>query len=144
MDDRQKVVFTIDGEPRGKGRPRFSSMNGKSRAITPEQTVIYENLVKMMYRYTCGSFSFGEGVQLDLRIFAYYGIPKSASKAKRADMIAGKIRPKKKPDMDNIVKIIADALNGIAYHDDAQIVDTMVRKFYSEQPHVDVMIALAE
>lgn len=54
------------------------------------------------------------------------------------------IRPTKKPDMDNIIKIIADALNGIAYYDDSQIVDTAVRKFYSDEPRVVVKISEVE
>lgn len=40
--------------------------------------------------------------------------------------------------MDNCIKIIADALNKIAYHDDTQIVDCQVRKFYSDDPRVEV------
>lgn len=55
-------------------------------------------------------------------------------------MRAGVIRPTKKPDMDNCIKIIADALNKIAYHDDTQIVDCQVRKFYSDDPRVEVRI----
>ena len=55
-------------------------------------------------------------------------------------MLGGDIRPTKKPDMDNVIKIIADALNKIAYRDDTQIVDCQVRKFYSEKPRVEVMI----
>ena len=77
---------------------------------------------------------------LDIRIFAYYSIPKSTSKKKRELMLAGKIRPTKKPDFDNIAKIICDSLNGIAYQDDKLIVDGMFRKFYSEQPRVEVKI----
>ena len=67
-------------------------------------------------------------------------IPKSASKKKRAAMLAGEIRPTKKPDMDNVVKIIADSLNNLAYYDDTQIVDCQCRKFYSENPRVEVTI----
>ena len=50
------------------------------------------------------------------------------------------LRPTKKPDMDNVVKIIADSLNQIAYRDDTQIVDCQCRKFYSDNPRVEVTI----
>ena len=50
------------------------------------------------------------------------------------------LRPIKKPDMDNVVKVIADSLNGVAYRDDTQIVDQMCRKFYSDEPRVEVII----
>ena len=55
-------------------------------------------------------------------------------------MILGIIRPIKKPDMDNVIKVIADSLNQIAYRDDTQIVDCQCRKFYSEQPRVEIKI----
>lgn len=56
-------------------------------------------------------------------------------------MLNGLIRPTKKPDMDNVVKVIADSLNQLAYRDDTQIVDCQCRKFYSDRPRVDVVIA---
>ena len=116
-----EVKFTILGEPKGKGRPRFCRNTG--HAITPKDTVNYETLVHMEYVAQCEEFRFPDDAMLDMRIRAYYSIPKSASKKKRAAMIIGEIRPTKKPDMDNVVKIIADSLNQVAYRDDTQIVD---------------------
>lgn len=135
-----KVSFTVWGEPKGKGRPRFSTVGKYAKAYTPAETVSYENLVKVEYCRQCKNAKFEDGSMLDLRVFAYYAIPKSTSKKKRQLMLDKVIRPTKKPDMDNIIKIIADSLNNIAYHDDAQIVDTMVRKFYSENPRVEISI----
>lgn len=135
-----RVQFTILGEPVGKGRPRFSTKGNFVKAYTPKKTVNYENLVKLEYRRQCRDFKFPKEAPLDLRILAYFGIPKSASKRKRELMISGAIRPMKKPDMDNVIKAIADACNEYSYHDDAQIVDCQVRKFYSEQPRVTIII----
>ena len=87
---------------------------------------------------------FAKGVQLDMRLTAYFAIPASTSKKRQQLMRDKVIRPTKKPDMDNIIKIIADALNGIAYYDDSQIVDTAVRKFYSDEPRVVVKISEVE
>ena len=137
-----QVKFTILGEPKGKGRPRFSRNTGT--AITPKDTVNYETLVHMEYLEQCNVFRFEDDAMLDLRIKAYYSIPKSASKKKKAAMLAGEIRPTKKPDMDNVVKIIADSLNQVAYRDDTQIVDCQCRKFYSETPRVEVIIRSIE
>lgn len=81
---------------------------------------------------------------LDMRILAYYGIPKSKSKKIKEQMAKGLLRPTKKPDMDNVVKVIADSLNTIAYRDDTQIVDCQCRKFYSENPRVEVIIKMVE
>ena len=100
-----KVKFTILGEPAGKGRPRFRSMGPYVKTYTPEKTVTYENLVKLEYRRQCSDFRFEDSAPLDMRITAYYSIPKSASKKKRAQMERFEIRPMKKPDNDNIVNV---------------------------------------
>lgn len=124
------MKFTIPGEPTGKARPRVT----KWGAYTPEKTVLYENLVKTCYD---GGFFDGE---LSMNVEAYYQIPKSASKRNAECMRLESIRPTKKPDCDNVLKIIADALNGVAYKDDSQIVDARVQKFYSDNPRVEVVI----
>ena len=134
-----RAKFCIHGEPQGKGRPRFSSVCGHVKPRTPDETVRYENLVKTEYRQQSGA-RFPDDAMLDVRIFAYYSIPKSVSKKKRQAMLDKRIRPTKKPDFDNIGKVICDSLNGIAYRDDAQVVDSMVRKFYGETPKVVVTI----
>lgn len=135
-----KVKFTVLGEPQGKGRPRFTKVGQYVKTYTPDKTVSYENLVKLEYRRQCKDYMFEKGRPVDIRILAYYPIPKSASKKKQAMMIANELRPMKKPDTDNVVKVILDSLNQIAYHDDVQAVDCQVRKFYSENPRVVVTI----
>ena len=52
----------------------------------------------------------------------------------------GEIRPAKKPDIDNVCKVVADALNGVAYNDDRQIVYTEISKRYDDMPRMDVSI----
>ena len=134
----KQVRFTVLGEPKGKGRPRFSTQTG--RAFTPKQTVNYETLVHTEYMVQCKGFRFPDDAMLDMRIMAYYGVPKSVSKKKKALMLEGKIRPTKKPDMDNVMKVVADSLNQVAYKDDTQIVDAQCRKFYSVKPRIEVII----
>ena len=135
-----RVKFTVAGEPGAKGRPKFSTAGKYARAYTPEKTVNYENLVKLMYAEQCKNYRFHDDAQLDLKVIAYFPIPKSTSKKKRQLMIDKKIRPTAKRDWDNIGKVVSDALNEIAYKDDKQIVDGLVRKFYSEEPRVVVII----
>lgn len=132
--------FVIPGEPYGKGRPRFRKVGEHQQPYTPAKTANYENLVKLSFMEQCG-VRFPEDAMLDVRIFAYYAIPKSVSKKKRQAMLDRKIRPTKKPDFDNIGKIVCDSLNKVAYKDDSQIVDAMVRKFYDEAPRVVVKIS---
>lgn len=122
------TTFTIPGEPTGKGRPRIT----KWGAHTPEKTVLYENLVK-----TCYEGGKYEGA-VAIYVRAYYAIPKSTTKKARAEIDNMERFPTKKPDCDNVLKIIADALNGIAYHDDSQIVRATVEKCYADEPRVVV------
>lgn len=136
-----EIRFSIPGSPFGKQRPRVVTRGNFSKAYTPKETVSYENLVKVMYQNTAKGFMFPDGTQLCVEITAYYEVPKSTSKKKAAEMLAGTIRPTKKPDFDNIGKIICDSLNKIAYHDDSAIVDAEVHKYYAEVPRVEVIIS---
>lgn len=139
-DIMKQIKFSIPGQPFGKQRPRVVHNGNFSKAYTPKETVNYENLVKLIYQQAAKGWIFPDGSMLDVRIIAYYDIPKSTSKKKRRLMLEHKIRPTKKPDFDNIGKIICDSLNLVAYHDDSAVVDAQVRKFYSENPRVDVTI----
>ena len=136
----KSIRFSIPGQPMGKQRPRVVHNGSFSQAFTPKETVSYENLVRVMYREAAKGKRFADEDMLDVRVIAYYSIPKSTSKKKRKMMLEHKIRPGKKPDWDNIGKIICDSLNTVAYSDDSSIVDAQVRKFYSENPRVDVTI----
>lgn len=135
-----EIRFTVPGEPIGKGRPRFSKQGNFVRTYTPEKTVSYENLVKLEYERQCGKEPFSKDISLFMKVDAFYSIPRSASRKKRAEMLGEKLRPTKKPDADNILKIIADSLNGIAYYDDSQIVSCEIHKYYGEIPQVNVTI----
>lgn len=135
-----KVSFTVHGEPTGKGRPKFDTRGPYVKAVTPKKTVNYETLVKMEYQAQCGETFFHNNEALGMRITAYKPIPKSTSKKRILQMLEGLIRPGKKPDWDNVGKIICDALNGVAFHDDAQIVDGRTIKRYSDKPRVEVEI----
>ena len=133
------VSFEVLGNPVGKGRPRFSIRNGRVNTRTPDATVLYENYVRLMYQEQCGH-RFPDDAALAMDVTAFYQIPKSASQKKKNDMQFEKIRPTKTPDCDNVLKAIADSLQGVAYRDDKNIVECRVRKFYSDIPRVIVGI----
>ena len=127
--------FTIFAEPTGKARPRVTTHG----TYTPKKTKEYEQLVQWEYRKQGGK-DYGER-QLQVEITANFQIPKSKPRNKRVEMLARQVRPTKKPDCDNIAKAILDALNGIAYHDDSQIVTLAVEKWYTpDEPCVIVTI----
>lgn len=139
------IEFTIPGEPRGKSRPRVVRLkNGASTSYTPDKTVAYEELARQRFRQQWPSVElpFPDKTPVCVTITACFGIPKSASRKTRAAMLSGQNYPTKKPDMDNVVKIVLDALNGFAWHDDAQVVDLHVSKIYTDrEPFVRVELA---
>lgn len=128
------VIFEVIGKVQGKARARtfYNPKIGKSQSITPEKTMLYENLIKLSFQQAERKETFFDGEPLEVDITAFFAIPKSASKKKAADMSAGRILPTKKPDADNIAKVICDALNGVAYHDDSQVVKLTVKKTYTK------------
>ena len=131
-----RLQFKVPGEPVGKGRPRFVRATG--RTYTPEKTERYENLVKLAFIKEYPDVIPLEG-PLEVTMVANFSIPKSWSKKKQALAIAGVLRPTKKPDTDNIAKI-KDALNGIAWIDDAQVVEESISKNYTEVPSLTIII----
>lgn len=146
-----RVEFAIEGPPVGKARPRVT----RTVTYTPKKTSQYENLV----RYTAiNSFDgcFDNDEPVDVKIVAYFPVPKSWSKKRKALCLANKELPTKKPDADNIGKIIMDGMNpkmrrdkllhkmvevmrGV-YQDDKQVTTLLVKKRYAERPRVEVRI----
>lgn len=132
------IAFTVPGEVRGKGRPRIVKIGGFSRMAAHRQTATYENLVALACREAMGSYPAFEG-PVCVTMAARFAPPASSSRRVRAEMLSGRLPPAKKPDLDNICKIL-DALNGIAFRDDAQIVSIFARKYYAETPGLDICI----
>lgn len=130
----KSAEFVIPGNPRGKERPRVerNRYTGKVVARTPDKTVAYEELIRYRYKK---SFPFFEGA-VRMEILALYEIPKSTTKKNASLMAKGVIKPTKKPDCDNIVKIICDALNHVAYKDDSQVTDVYVTKRYTAEGEI--------
>ena len=138
----ETVVFEVPGEPIGKARPRVVD----GRAYTPNKTKAYEQAVRLAYKQAVkdrpeGERFWGADVMLSVQIAAFYQVPKKVSREMKAAMLKHKERPRKKPDLDNVLKIVSDALNGLAYHDDSQIVYMDACKYWTETPCVWVTIS---
>lgn len=132
------MKFIIPGEPKAKGRHRTT----KTHSYTPDSTVLYENWIKQCYLQATDKERL-EG-QIEAHIKAFFSIPKSTPKSKRELMLSGAIRPIKKPDWDNVGKVVCDALNKMAYSDDSGIVTGVVEKWYSDEPRVEVELIQLE
>ena len=130
--------FKIHGKAQAKHRPRM----GRSGVVyTPKETLVYENYVKMCYSDYARQFEWlPYENQVKAEIDVLVAVPKSDSKAKKKAKIEGVIRPTVKPDCDNLAKSILDSLNGLAYQDDKQVVELIVKKYYAENAEVRVRL----
>jgi Holliday junction resolvase RusA-like endonuclease len=129
--------FEIEGRPVGKGRPRFARRGNFVSTYTPTATRDYEKKVQTRFIQKYGNIEPLE-TSVALKIKAYFGVPKGTSKRKTFELM-GTHYPKK-PDVDNISKIILDALNGLAFIDDNRVVYLEVQKFYNEDEKVVVSV----
>lgn len=134
-----EIKLTISGPPKGKQRPRICRVNGRSMAYTPKETIEYERLVRASYTAVF-KVKFERNLPIEISILALYSVPKYVSRKTKELMLNGRLFPTKKPDADNIIKVILDALNGLAYRDNVQICRVYFEKMYAEIPETKVLI----
>lgn len=136
-----ELNFNIPGEPCAQGRPRFTTINGHVRAYDPTKSRNYKSFVKML---ALAAVKEQDWMYTELPVFititCYLPVAKSKSKKYREAALAGEIFPTRKPDVDNVFKTITDALSGIAYKDDKQIVYACINKLYGSEPLVKVLV----
>lgn len=127
-------TIIIPGECVPKGRPRFTR---SGHAYTPKKTKDYEKLVQQyikLQRIT------PTDKPVKVEIVIYKSVPKSWSKKKKQEALDGIILPIVKPDLDNYLKSILDASNGLLYADDNQIIDIVASKRYASMPYVEISL----
>ena len=136
------IRFKYHGEAVGKGRPRVSRRGNYVHTYTPEKTRVFEEAIRFEFMASNSDTMpvYPKGTPLKAKVLIGCSIPKSYSKKKYALCRDRVLVPDKKPDIDNILKAIFDALNGCAFEDDSQIVEVYAEKFYSEDPFVEVEI----
>src|SRR5262249_6304210 len=119
--------------------PRFVRRTGI--AFTPEATRSYEAMLRHVAALAMGNRPPLDGA-LSVQVAAFFAVPQSWSAKKKSTAFAGELRPKKRPDLDNIAKIL-DGLNGVVFIDDAQVVTAVVEKFYSDRPRLRIEVKAA-
>lgn len=134
------LKFDIPGVPVGKGRPRAAARGKHIQLYTPEKTACYEGVIALTARQAMAGRLLLEGPVLTVMEIRL-PIPQSWPKRKQQAALAGTEYPTKKPDADNVIKAIFDALNGVVWHDDTQVVDMVVRKRYAAVPGVAMEIS---
>lgn len=133
------VVFTVEGIPQGKGRPRFRRTKNFVQTYTDAKTKSYEATIRdASIRAMGASRPIESPVSVDLYIRV--PCPSSFSKRRQNECFEGRERPTKKPDIDNIIKAYLDGMNGIVYLDDTQVVRVSAKKVYSMVAGVDVCV----
>lgn len=139
------IHLVIPGEPVAQARPRFSSQGGHVRAYDPAKSRDYKQYIRLAASQQMGAVPPLEG-PLAMGLEVYRPIPKSFSKRRREAAERGEIRPTTKPDLDNYVKAAKDALKGIVWQDDSQIVDYVepFGKFYSDKPRIEITVTQLE
>lgn len=136
------IKFRYNGEAVGKSRPRYSKRGEYVHTYTPKKTKDFEDAIRFEFiASNCEAMPvYDREIALKADILIGMPIPKSYSKKRQALCRDRFIAPSRKPDIDNIVKSVFDALNGYAFVDDVQIVRVTAEKVYAEEPFVEVMI----
>lgn len=129
-----QLIFNVEGDPVGKQRPRFA----RGRTYTPKKTLVYENEIKAQAASAMGA---SEPLETPVAVYLYinHAIPASYSK-KRKEACLNRFERPKKPDLDNVAKAYLDAMNGIVYRDDVQVVSLHVTKRYDTISSVHVCV----
>lgn len=134
------IELIVPGVPVGKGRPRAATRGKHVTLYTPEKTATYEGTVALAgHQAMAGRVPLAGPVSVTMGI--YLPVPASWSQKKQQAALRGQELPAKKPDSDNVVKAVFDALNGVVWVDDVQVVDLVLRKRYAEIPGVHMVVA---
>ena len=138
----RRIRIVVPGEPVAQGRPRFAKRGGFVTTYDPKKSRDYkqriqDELTPLLWRNP--PFTPIEG-PVYLSLVVYRSVPKSWSRKKRVDALGDVILPTSRPDLDNYVKGVLDALNGLVMKDDSQITTLTARKYYSDNPRIEIEI----
>jgi Holliday junction resolvase RusA-like endonuclease len=133
-----RIEVRLDGPPRGKGAGRAFNTRHGARIFTDDRTRKFESQLRYAAQQVMSGRPPLEGA-LSVCVEARFQIPVTFSQKKHAAALAGAIRPTIRPDCENFAKAM-DALNGVVWVDDKQIVDEHIRKVYAAQPGLIIIV----
>lgn len=128
-----EITVYIPGAAVGKGRPKFARRGNFVKTYTPEKTASYENLVKLAAQQAMGGREMMT-CPMVVDVTVVVEPPASWSQKKQMAAFQQEIAPDKKPDLDNVLKALLDACNGVLWGDDKQVVEAHIRKRYGITP----------
>lgn len=127
-------TFFVPGAPQGKARARtVRDKSGSVHSYTPKSTRDYERNIRESYELYGGKLIPSE-TPIEVSVTAVFPVPASYPKKVKQACYGGKQRPLKKPDADNILKSVLDALQGVAYYNDTQVYRVDIEKRYEDAP----------
>lgn len=133
-----QLFFTFDIEPTPQLRPRVSSRGGYVRVYDPPKVKNFKNLLRSL---ADDQYSRPPLIgPLSVSLTFYRPVQKSISQSERERRLSNESKPVVKPDTDNYIKSTLDALNGVLWHDDAQIVKIIGEKRYSDHPKITISV----
>lgn len=132
------VMFNVDCNPVGKQRPKFRKIGNFVQTYTPKKTVDFEQQVRKAAEKAMGGM---EPLETPVALYCYVRLlPGRSFPKKRLEACLNGFERPKKPDLDNVVKAVQDALNGVIYKDDAQIVSLHATKKYDMNPGIEILV----
>lgn len=129
--------FEVIGNIIGKQRPRVNMYTGN--VYTPTNTKDYEEYIKQCFflKYNKCEMILN---RVNIEIIAYFKIPSNTKKIDKEKILKGEISPTKKPDIDNIAKVVLDSINKYVIKDDSQVTKISVEKRYAEESKLYIKI----
>jgi Holliday junction resolvase RusA-like endonuclease len=144
--------FVVPGEPVGASRPRATRIGDHARVYMPSKDGIRLEALRVLQEredwHNSAGALFGRGIPLALHAVFYFSRPKSHyGTGRNADRlkVSAPFFHTARPDLDNCVKLLKDALNGLVVHDDSQLaVYAGAEKRYADgEPATAVTVGLA-
>jgi Holliday junction resolvase RusA-like endonuclease len=132
------LSITVHGKPIAQARPRFVRRGKFVTTYNPQETEAGRFALSVMAQLPEGFQPLPGALRLSCDF--NMPIPNSATKRQKAEIDIGIRKHVKKPDLDNLCKFIKDAMNGIVWQDDSQVVILEARKRYSYQPSTVIEI----
>jgi Holliday junction resolvase RusA-like endonuclease len=137
-----ELTITIPGKPIAKKRPKFFRRGGFVGAYNCQETEEGRAMQQIASQLPAGWTPIDGPVSM--RLYFDMPIPSSASKKVKAEMLDGKLRHTKRPDVDNCLKFVKDCFNQIVWRDDCQVYHVSASKFYSTLPKTNIVISWGE
>lgn len=129
------LIFEVPGKVRGKGRPRFTKFG---TPYTDKNTVAYEKLIQASYLKSTSYISCNS---VRISMYVCFAPNKTDTKKNKLIKLKNSLWPSKKPDIDNVIKVVLDALNKIAYQDDTQVNEIHVIRHWCEEEKLVICLS---